>query len=199
MKTVLDYLDTVSGVFLSPSKAFEHISNRKPVALALATAVCVAVVSGLVLVPNPPELAEVMFDRQKGTLSLWATLPVWIGVFLAVLCLQAAFIHLTALVVRSKGSGIGMLCGLCFAYLPGLLAAPLAMLRALFSSNGASAFYQTAFALLCLWVFFLGIAAIRGNYGITTFRAAALGLLAFVALVALPVVVAVLVMTRAMS
>jgi hypothetical protein len=132
-------------------------------------------------------------------LSLWATLPVWVGVFLAILSVQAAFVHLVAVTLRTKGSFLGILCGLCFAYLPGLLAAPLAMLRAVFRSEGANAFYQVAFPLLCFWVFLLGIAAVQRNYGMTTFKAVLVCSLALVVLVISPVVIAVTVMTRVMT
>ena len=199
MRTILESLDTLSGVLLSPFDTFEQITSNRPVGLALFTALCVAIVTGLVLVPNPPQLAEVIFDRPKGTLTLWATLPVWVALFMAVLCSQAAFVHLTAVILRCKGSYLGILCGLCFAYLPGLLAAPLVMLRAVFSSASANAFYQVIFPLLCLWVFILGIAAVQRAYGMTRLRAVFVCSLALVVLVVLPMVVAVIVMTRVMT
>ena len=199
MRTILESLDTLSGVLLSPFGTFERIRDRRPIALALSTATSVAIVSGLVLVPNPPQLAEVMFDLPNGTLSIWATLPIWVGIFLAILSAQAAFVHLMAVILRSKGSYLGILCGLCFAYLPGLLTAPLVMLRAVLSSEGANAFYQVAFPLLCLWVFMLGIAAVQRNYGMTPFKAVFVCSFTLVVLVILPAVLAVIVMTRVMS
>ncbi len=199
MRTILETLDTLSGVLLSPSETFEQIRTRRPLGLALFTALCVAIVTGLVLVPNPPQLAEVIFDRPKGTLTLWATLPVWVALFMAILCSQAAFVHLVAMILRCKGTYLGILCSLCFAYLPGLLAAPLVMLRAVFSSASANAFYQVTFPLLCLWVFILGIAAVQGAYGMTRLRAVFVCSLALVVLVVLPLVVAVIVMTQVMT
>jgi hypothetical protein len=199
LRTILESLDTLSGVLLSPFGTFERIRDRRPIALALSTATSVAIVSGLVLVPNPPQLAEVMLDLPNGTLSIWATLPVWVGVFLAILSAQAAFVHLMAVILRGKGSYLGILCGLCFAYLPGLLTAPLAMLRAVLSSESANAFYQVAFPLLCLWVFMLGIAAVQRNYGMATVKAVFVCSVALVVLVVSPAVLAVIVMTRVMS
>ena len=199
MRIILESLDTLSEVLLSPFGTFERIRDRRPIALALSTATSVAVVSGLVLVPNPPQLAEVMFDLPNGTLSIWATLPIWVGIFLAILSAQAAFVHLMAVILRSKGSYLGILCGLCFAYLPGLLTAPLVMLRAVLSSEGANAFYQVAFPLLCLWVFMLGIAAVQRNYGMTPVKAVFVCSFTLVVLVVLPAVLAVIVMTRVMS
>jgi len=199
LRIILESLDTLSGVLLSPFGTFERIRDRRPIALALSTATSVAVVSGLVLVPNPPQLAEVMFDLPNGTLSIWATLPIWVGIFLAILSAQAAFVHLMAVILRGKGSYLGILCGLCFAYLPGLLTAPLVMLRAVLSSEGANAFYQVAFPLLCLWVFMLGIAAVQRNYGMTPVKAVFVCSFTLVVLVILPAVLAVIVMTRVMS
>lgn len=199
MRTILKSLDTLSGVLLSPSRTFEQISSTRPVGLALLTAVSVAVVTGLVLVPNPPELAEVMFDQPKGTLSLWAMLPVWVALFMAILCSQASFVHIAAIILRSKGSYLGALCGICFAYVPGLLAAPLVMLRAVFSSAGANAMYQVAFPMLCLWVFILGTTAIQHAYRMTRLKAMLVSTLALIVLVVLPMVVAVVVMTQVMT
>jgi hypothetical protein len=199
LRIILESLDTLSGVLLTPFGTFERIRDRRPIALALSTATSVAVVSGLVLVPNPPQLAEVMFDLPNGTLSIWATLPIWVGIFLAILSAQAAFVHLMAVILRGKGSYLGILCGLCFAYLPGLLTAPLVMLRAVLSSEGANAFYQVAFPLLCLWVFMLGIAAVQRNYGMTPVKAVFVCSFTLVVLVILPAVLAVIVMTRVMS
>lgn len=199
MRTILESLDTLSGVLLSPSDTFQQITSNRPVGLALLTAVSVAIVTGLVLVPNPPQLAEVIFDQPKGTLGLWATLPVWVALFMAILCSQAAFVHLVAVILKRQGSYLGILCGLCFAYLPALLAAPLVMLRAVFSSASANAFYQVAFPLLCLWVFILGIAAVQRTYGMSRVKALFVCSVALVALVVLPMVVAVVAMTQVMT
>ena len=199
MRTILKSIDTLSGVLLSPFDTFEQITSNRPIGLALVTALSVAIVAGLVLVPNPPELAEVIFDQPKGTLSLWAMLPVWVALFIAILCSQAAFVHVTALILRGKGTFLGILCGICFAYLPGLLAAPLVMLRAVFSSSGANAFYQVAFPLLCLWVFILGVAAVQCAYRMTRIRAVFVCTLALVVLVVLPMVMAVVIMTKVMT
>lgn len=199
VKTIIDSLDTLSGVLVSPSTAFDRIAHRRPLALALSTATSVAIVTGLVLVPNPPELAEVMLDLPKGALSLWAVLPVWVVLFLAVLSLQAAFVHLTAVIIKARGSFTGILCGLCFAYLPGLLAAPLVMLRAVLASERTNAAYQILFPLLCLWVFILGVAAVQHTYGMTTARAVSVCSLAFVILVIFPAVMATVVMTKVMT
>jgi hypothetical protein len=195
----LESLDTLAGVLLSPSSTLARITDRKPIALALLAAVSVAIVSGLVLVPNPPELAEDMLGMPKGTLSFWAILPLWVAIFMAILSLQAAFVHLTAAILKAGGTFRGIFCGLCFAYLPGLLAAPLIMLRALLASDRANAAYQVVFPLLCLWVFFLGATAVGQNYRMTAARAAAVCSLAFAVLVVFPIVVAMVLMTQVMG
>jgi len=199
LRIILKSLDTLSGVLLYPFDTFQQITSSRPVGLALLTAVSVAIVTGLVLVPNPPELAEVILDQPKGTLSLWVMLPIWVVLFMAVLCSQAAFVHVMAVILKSKGSCLGVFCGLCFAYIPGLFAAPLVMLRAVFSSDSANAFYQVTFPLLCLWVFILGIAAVQRTYGMSRVKAVFVCSLALVALVVLPMVIAVIVMTQVMT
>lgn len=199
MNTVLESLDTLAGVLLSPSRTFESIANKRPVILALAAAISVAIVAGLVIVPNPPQLVEVMLHIKKNTLSLWAILPLWVCLFMAVVSVQVTFVHVTAVLLKAKGSYSGIFCGLCFAYLPGLLAAPLTMLRALFASAAANALYQIAFPLLCLWIFLLAVAAVRQNYKTTTLRSLIVCSLAFVVLVVLPIVLAVVIMTLVME
>lgn len=199
MRPLLESLDTLSGVLLSPFDTFEQIATRKPVGLALLTAVCVAIVAGLVVVPNPPQLVEVIFDQPRGTLSLWAVLPIWIMLFMVVLCCQAAFVHLTAFFLRCKGAFLSIFCGLCFAYLPGLLTAPLVMIRAIFSSASANALYQLTFPLLCLWVFVLGIAAVQRAYGMTRVKALLVCSLALAVMVIMPIVIAVVIMTQVMT
>lgn len=215
LRSVTGALDTLSGVLLSPSAAMASITARGPMALALLTAVSVAITSGLVLVPNPPELAEDILDLEKGTLSLWSVLPLWVVLFMAVLALQAAFLHLTASALKARGSrgetsqggpcgtshrGFrGIFCGLCFAYLPGLFSAPLIALRALLASGRVNAAYQVVFPLFCLWVFFLGVTAVRQNYHLSHWRATGACACAFAVLVVLPFVAGTVVMTRVMG
>ena len=222
LRVALEALDTLSGVLLSPSATMARVTERRPAVLAVITAVSVAIISGLVLVPNPPELAEDILDLKKGTLSLWSVLPLWVILFMAVLALQAAFLHLTASALKARGSpgetsqggscatshggcgtsraGFrGIFCGLCFAYLPGLFSAPLIMLRALLASERVNAAYQVVFPLFCLWVFFLGVTAVRQNYGLPPARAAAVCAFAFAVLVVLPFVAGAVVMTRVMG
>jgi hypothetical protein len=196
---ILEALDIVSGVLLSPTRAFEKIRDKRPITLALIIAISMALVSGLAILPNPPQLAEVMLSLRKGTLSLSATLPIWILFFLAILSLQAVSVHVIALILKGKGSCLGMFCGLCLAYLPGLLIAPLSALRALLASLTGNTFYQVGFGLLCIWIFLLGLTAVRHNYRMTLPRAIVVCTAALVLLVALPAVVAVLAMTRAMT
>ncbi len=249
MRTALEALDTLAGVLLSPSSTLARITDRGPLGLALLTAVSVAVISGLVLVPNPPELLEDIMGMEKGTLGLRTVLPLWVALFMAVLWLQAAFVHLEAMALRAwqarrgaagdpgagsqakagrapasagrpgtasaggpgaasapgetpgagPGTFRGIFCGLCFAYLPGWLSAPLIMLRALLASERANAAYQVVFPLACLWVFYLGVTAIRQNYRLPPWRAAALGAVAFLVMVVLPIALGALVMTQVMG
>ncbi len=240
---VLESLDTLAGVLWAPTATMARITDRRPLGLALLAAMSVAIVSGLVLLPNPPELAEDILGLSKGSLRLWTVLPLWVALFAAVLSLQAALVHLEAAVLgarrrcrtpqggsdtsqtapatpgegtggtpgggggtslggfrgTSEGGFRGIFCGLCFAYLPGLLAAPLIMLRALLASARANAAYQVVYPLLALWVFFLGVTAVRQNYRMPPWRAAAVCAVAFVVLVVLPIVLGAIIMTQIMG
>lgn len=199
LRIMLESLDTLSSVLVSPVKAFEDVRSQRPFLLALLAALSMAIVSGLVIAPNPPELARVIFDLEKGSLGLWQVLPVWVCFFIVVVWFQATFVHITAIILKGRGPYTGILCGLCLAYLPGLLAAPLAVLRAVLSSQAANAVYQILFPLLCLWVFVLAIIAVQTNYRITKYRALCVCSIAFGALVISPMVIAVVLMTRAMT
>ena len=126
-------------------------------------------------------------------------LPVWVVLFLTILTIQAAFLHVVAAILKGKGSYLSMHCMLCFAYTPGLLIAPLAALRAILSSEVGNTVYQVSFALLCIWIFLLGINAIRLNYQLNFAKAVTLGTVALTVLVVLPAIIAVVVMTNLLS
>ncbi len=196
---ILEALDTLSGIMTSPSATFPRIRDNMPLTLALFTAICVALISGLIVVPDPPRLIEVIFSIPQGTLSLSAMLPIWVAFFLAILAVQAAFTHVAAMILKAKGTYAGMICGICFAYTPGLIIAPLAALRAILRSEVGNTLYQTGFALLGIWIFLLGIAAVKYNYRMNPAKAAAICTIAFIVLVILPALLAVVVMTNLMS
>jgi hypothetical protein len=167
----LAILDTLWAVLFSPSAAFADITRRRPIIWALAVAIAVAVMAGFVLVPNPPQLAEVILGLEKGTLAAAPVFVFWVGFFLLVVALQALVVHVLARALGGKGSYAGMLTGIYFAYFPGLLAAPLAWIKASLDSLAGSVLYTVLFAILCLWIASLAIVATKHNYGLSAIRA----------------------------
>ena len=151
--------------------------------------------AAFVLVPNPPELAEVILRLDKGTLSAVPVFAFWVAFFLLALAIQALVLHLLALSVRGNGPYSGIFTGICFAYFPGLLAAPLVWLRAALDSMTGSILYGGLFALICLWIVALAIFATRHNYGLSTSRATVAVLTTGFLLVIVPPGVAILSLT----
>jgi hypothetical protein len=188
-KSRLAILDTLWAVLVSPSDAFAFITRTRPLWWALLAGVAVALMSGFVLVPNPPELAEVIIGLGKGTLPGAPAFAFWVAFFLLAVAIQAAIVHTLALIMGGKGRYAGIFCGICFAYFPGLLAAPLALLRAVMDSLYGHIIYNSVFALLCIWIVILAVIATKHNYGLSTTKATAACLLTGFLFVVLPLVV----------
>jgi hypothetical protein len=157
----------------SPSKAFGVVSQRRPLGWAILTAVFISVVSALILLPNPPELVEVILDLRKGRLSLITIIPIWVIIFLVALLIQAGFFHVVALLLRGRGSYLGMFCGVCFACFPLVFSAPLALMRALLDSRSGNPLYYILSLIFFLWILVLYIIAIRQNYNLPSGKAVA--------------------------
>jgi len=165
-------LDLLYQVMASPSKAFWEVSQRRPLGWAVLTAIFSSVVSALILLPNPPELVEVIFDLEKGRLGLVPVITIWVIIFLVALLVQAGFFHMVALLLRGKGGYLGMFCGVCFACFPLVFSAPLALMRALLDSRSGSLLYYVLSLFFFLWILVLYVIAIRQNYHLSPGRAA---------------------------
>jgi len=188
----LAILDALWAVLFSPSAALATITARRPLGWALLVAAAVALMAGFVLVPNPPELAEVILNLDKGTLPAAPVFAFWVAFFLLAVAVQALVVHLLARLLGGKGSYAGLFAGMCFAYFPGLLAAPLAWLRATLDSLAGSVLYSALFTVLCLWIASLAIVATKYNYSLSTARAAIACLGTAFLLVVLPPLVVVI-------
>ena len=167
----LALLDILYEVMVSPTTAFSRVTERKPWHLALATAVFISLIFAFVLLPNPPQLVDIILGLERGTMPLVPVVLVWILIFLAILSLQAGLFHILALLFRSKGTYTGTLCGLCFVWLPAFFVAPLALLRALLNSSSGHILYIVGSSILCLWVLLLYFIAIRQSYHLSPLRA----------------------------
>jgi len=163
-------LDIIYQVLASPLKAFEEVSRRKPLIWAMIAAVFVAIVVSFTMLPNPPELLEVIFDMEKGSFNLALAIFLWVVMVQIVLFMQGGIFHLIAILLGGKGNYLGMVCGLCFTCFPFVFFAPLTLLRSILGANG-NIFYPIGSLVLFLWVFSLGIIAIHQNYRFSLGRA----------------------------
>jgi hypothetical protein len=148
----------------SPSAAFRLVRERRPLGWALLTAIFSAVVSALILLPNLPDLVDVIFSLEEGNLNIALAVFIWVILFLIALLIQAGFFHLVALLLRGRGSYRGMFCGVCFACFPLVFSAPLALLRALLDSGSGQLLYFVLSLIFFLWILVLFVIAIRQNY-----------------------------------
>jgi len=165
-------LDTLYQVLASPSAGLRGITKWRPWGWAILTAVFASLVVALTTFPNPSDFTRVVFGWEKGSVSFVPALILWVSIFLVALLASAGIFHLIALLLRGRGSYLGMLCGLSFAAFPVVLFAPLALLRALLGFPGAI-LYSIGGLLLLLWILVLQVIAIRQNYGFSIGRAIA--------------------------
>ncbi|HJX69487.1 MAG TPA: Yip1 family protein [Dehalococcoidia bacterium] len=181
-------LDILYQVLASPSKALREVSKRRPLGWAMLTAIFISVVFALTLLPNPPELVEVIFDLEKGSLDLVPVVFIWVVIFLVALFIGGGIFHLIATLFRGRGSYLGLVCGLCFACFPFVFFAPLTLLRALLGFSG-NILYPIGSLLLFLWILALEITAIRQNYHFSTGRAIATYFIPAILLIIVPLLV----------
>lgn len=167
-----ELLDVLYGLTVSPTRTFQAVNQRKPWLWAMATAVSISLIFAFVLLPYPPQLAGVILQVGRDTLPLAPVVIVWVVMFLIILSLQAALFHLLGTLFRGKGTYPGMLCCLCFVWLPSFFVAPLALLRAVLDSYSGHILYIAGSSALTLWVLLLYFIAIRQNYQLSPIRAA---------------------------
>ncbi len=165
-------LDTLYQILASPSEGLRGIIKWRPWGWAILTAVFISLVVALTTLPNPSDFTRVIFSLEKGSVSFIPALILWASILLVALLASAGILHLIALLLRGRGSYLGILCGLSFAAFPAVLLAPLALLRALLGSPG-TILYFTGALLLFFWIMVLQIIAIRHNYGFPMGRAIA--------------------------
>ncbi len=158
----------------------------------MLTAVFVSIVFAFTILPNLPELVEIIFGLERGSLSLIPLVFVWVVIFLAFLLIQAGVFHLVAVLLRGRGSYLGILCGLCFACFPLVFFAPLALVRTLLNSVSGNILYSISSLALFLWILVLEITAIHQNYKFLLGRAIATYFIPFIVLVIVPLLIIVI-------
>jgi hypothetical protein len=190
----MELLDILYGVALSPSTTFQVVSQRRPWLWAMITAALIALIFAFVLLPYPSQLAGVILQMGRNALPLAPVLPVWMVIFFIILSVQAAMFHPLAGLLKGKGTYTGMLCALCFVWLPAFLVAPLALLRAVLDSYAGHMLYIVGSSILCFWVVWLYFTAVRQNYQLSPARAAITCFIPLFLMFALPpIVVAIMV------
>jgi hypothetical protein len=165
-----DILSIIYQILASPSKVLEEIGRRKPLVWAMIAAVFIVVVVSFTMLPNPPELLEVIFDMEKGSFNLALAIFLWVIMVLIVLFIQGGIFHFIAVLLGGKGNYLGMVCGLCFACFPFVFFTPLTLLRSIFGATG-NILYPIGSLALFTWVFYLGIIVIHQNYRFSLGRA----------------------------
>ncbi len=172
MAVYVRFLDLIYGVLTSPVQAFSQISATRPWTLALTALIFPSIVAAFILVPNMPQLAEVIMSLEKNSLhDRWYLWTVWVLFLPLVLLLQAVFFHVSASLFGGRGSCLGMFYGLSFAYLPWIFFAPLGLLRAVMESASGQAIYYAVTMVIFSWVFSLQIISLRQNYLVSWRRA----------------------------
>ena len=182
-------LDILYQVLVSPSKAFREVSERRPLAWAMLTAVFISLVVAFILLPNLPEVVEIIFELERGSLNPIPLLFLWVIIFLVALFTQGGIFHLIAILLQGQGSYLGIACGLCFAYFPLVFFAPLALLRALLDSPSGSILYSIGSLVFFLWILVLEITAIRQNYHFSLGRAIATYFIPAILLIIIPLLI----------
>jgi len=180
-----DVLDILYQLLASPSMAFTKMNKGRPLGGALLMAVFIAVVMALTMLPNPSQLLEVIFSMERGSLNPTLVLFIWVILFLVIIFVEGGIFHLVALLLRGRGSYLGMICGLCFAHFPFVFFAPLTLLRALLGSTG-NILYPFVSLIFFFWILILEIIAIRQNYYLSTGRAVAAFFIPVIFLAILP-------------
>jgi hypothetical protein len=185
----MELLDILYGVAISPSITLRTVGERKPWLWATVTAMLIALVFAFVLLPYPSQLAGVILQMGRDGLPLAAALPVWVLIFFIILSVQAAMFHLLARLLRGEGTYPGMLCELCFVWLPAFVVAPVALIRTILDSHSGHMFYIAGSSILCLWVVLLYFTAVRQNYRLSPLKAALASLIPLFLMFALPPIV----------
>lgn len=152
----------------------------------MLTATFIAVISAFTLLPNPPDLVEIIFGLEKGKLSIIPAVFLWTLIFLAALFAQGLLFHIVARLLHGQGSYSGIVCGLCFALFPLVFFAPLALLRALMVSAVGNSLYSAVSLVLFLWIIYLTITSIRENYRFSLEKSVATCFIPVIVLIIIP-------------
>jgi hypothetical protein len=179
-------LDTLVGVLARPISTIRSVCQKRPIGWAIIVYLAITLVTTVVMV-DPGMLAELELpDLGWPAILVGSTI-----INIVTLVVITAICHVVALVLGGKGGYWGLFCGFAFAALPGIFAAPLAVVG-LLPVVGALLSGLGTFGIV-VWSLVLSILAVRENYLVSTGRAILIYLLTFAVLMVLSFLVTFLV------
>lgn len=158
------FLETLYDVLFHPTAALRTISIEKKVGqsfgaflISLFVPAC-AVYFGLQNADLPRIAGIVMLFQVIGGMLLWFA--------------GAGFFGLVAELFGGRGTAVGLLAGMGFAYFPRVFIVPLVVLSTFLPQNLQSLLLVFFGSLIVLWIITLHVIAIREAYLLSTIRAA---------------------------
>ena len=167
-------IETLGGVLTRPISTIRSICEQRPIGWAIIVALVVSVMTTVGIDPG------ILEKLGLAELSMPAVVALFCIISLVSLLILTAIYHLAASMLGGRGTYGGLFCGSAFAGLPGIFAAPLALIG-LLSTVGAVISGLGSFGIV-VWSLVLGILAVRENYLISTGRAILIYILAPVVL-----------------
>jgi hypothetical protein len=175
-------LDTLIGVLARPISTIRSVCEQRPIGWAIIVYLVVSVVTTVAWVE--PGIFEELGLPAIGMPAILVGSSI---INMVTLVIFTAICHVAAFLLGGKGRYWGLFCGFGFAALPGIFAAPLAVIG-LVPVLGAMLSGLGNFGI-GVWSLVLTILAIRGNYLVSTGRAILILLLPLVALMVLGLLV----------
>jgi hypothetical protein len=175
-------IEKLVGVLVRPTSTIRSICEQRPVGWAVVVYLIVGLITTVAWID--PGMLEELGMPDPGMPAIVVAFSI---ANIVTLVVGTAIGHLAALVLGGKGSYWGLFCGFGFAALPGIFAAPLAVIG-LVPVLGAMLSGLGNFGI-GVWSLVLTILAIRGNYLVSTGRAILILLLPLVALMVLGLLV----------
>jgi hypothetical protein len=157
-------LDTLVGVLARPISTIRSICQERPIGWAIIVYLVVSVVTTVAWI-RPEMLAELGLP-EIGMPAILVGISI---TNIVTLVIFTAIAHLVASLLGGRGSYGGLFSGFAFASLPGIFAAPLAVIG-LLPAVGVLLSGLGSFGIT-VWSIVLSILAVRENYLVSTGRA----------------------------
>jgi hypothetical protein len=157
-------IEKLVGVLVRPTSTIRSICEQRPIGWAVVIYLVVGLITTITMVD--PGMLEKLRLPELGMTEILVGFTI---INIVALVILTAICHVVASVLGGKGSYGGLFCGFGFAALPGIFAAPLAVVGllpvvgALLSGPGSLG--------IMVWSIVLSILAVRENYLVSTGRA----------------------------